>query len=72
MAKGNSETCPSMKDDKFKLRGKKLDYLMNALGITDYPSGSKTCIIYKNKIPKLNNLHFITVKNLQGNGRFYV
>lgn len=42
------------------------------LGINDYPSESKTCIIYKIKIPELNNLNFITVKNLQGNGGFYV
>lgn len=30
VAKDNSETCPSIKDDTFKLRGEKLDYLMNA------------------------------------------
>lgn len=48
VAKDNSETCPSIKDDTFKLRGGKLGHLMNAFRhSTDYTSGSKTCVIYR-------------------------
>lgn len=31
MAKDNLETCPSIKDNIFKLRGEKMDYLMNGM-----------------------------------------